>query len=97
MSNASAMADRWRLEERPRRCDMWESLCSCPVAKKRRPTLCNERLNDKSDGSMLLAYTGLRGELEHLKIETRLIDETFAIEIRDYVSPLPGPRSRFTV
>ena len=26
---------------------------------------------------MRLAYTGLRGELEHLKIETRLTDESF--------------------
>ena len=26
---------------------------------------------------MRLAYTGLRGELEHLKIETRLIYESF--------------------
>ncbi len=32
----------------------------------------------KADGSTRLAYTGLRGGLEHLKIETRLIDERFA-------------------
>jgi hypothetical protein len=28
-------------------------------------------------GSRRLVYTGLVGELEHLKIETRLIDERF--------------------
>ena len=32
----------------------------------------------KSEGSTRLTYTGLRGELEHLKIKTRLIDERFA-------------------
>ena len=31
----------------------------------------------KTDGSIRLTYTGLRGELEHLKIETRLIGESF--------------------
>jgi hypothetical protein len=37
-----------------------------------------ERLKSKSEGSTRLTYTGLRGGLEHLKIETRLIDERFA-------------------
>ena len=36
-----------------------------------------ERLKAKTDGSTCLAYTGLRGELVHLKIETRLIGESF--------------------
>ena len=31
----------------------------------------------KTDGSMRFAYTGFRGELELLKIETRLIGESF--------------------
>ena len=39
---------------------------------------CDERLKAKVEGFTLLEYTGLRGELEHLKIETRLIDEMFA-------------------
>jgi hypothetical protein len=34
--------------------------------------------NRKAEGSTRLAYTGLHGGLEHLKIETRLIDERFA-------------------
>jgi hypothetical protein len=38
---------------------------------------CDERLKTKAEESTLLTYTGLRGELEHLKIETRLIDEMF--------------------
>ena len=38
---------------------------------------CNERLKSKTDGSMRLKYTGLRGELEHLKIEARLLGESF--------------------
>ena len=35
---------------------------------------CDKRLKSKSEGSTRLGYTGLRGGLEHLKIETRLID-----------------------
>ena len=38
---------------------------------------CDERLKVKAEGSTLLAYTGLHGGLEHLKIETRLIDTRF--------------------
>ncbi len=32
---------------------------------------CDERLKTKAEESTRLAYTGLLGELEHLKIETR--------------------------
>jgi hypothetical protein len=39
---------------------------------------CDERLKTKSEKSTRLSYTGLLGELEPLKIETRLIDEMFA-------------------
>jgi hypothetical protein len=40
---------------------------------------CNERLKTKPEGSTRhkFVYTGLSGGLEHLKIETRLIDERF--------------------
>ena len=38
---------------------------------------CDERLKTKAEESTRLTYTGLIGELEHLKIETRLIDEMF--------------------
>jgi hypothetical protein len=37
---------------------------------------CDERLKSKGEGSTHLTYTGLCGGLEHLKIETRLIDES---------------------
>jgi hypothetical protein len=37
----------------------------------------DERLKTKDEESTCLVYTGLIGELEHLKIETRLIDEMF--------------------
>ena len=46
---------------------------------------CDERLKSKSEESTLLVYTGLFGELEHLKIETRLIDEMFASVMGEYV------------
>jgi hypothetical protein len=39
---------------------------------------CDERLKTKTEESTLLSDTGLFGELEHLKIKTRLIDEKFA-------------------
>jgi hypothetical protein len=46
---------------------------------------CDERLKIKTEESTRLAYTGFLGELEHLKIETRLIDEMFASVMGDYV------------
>jgi hypothetical protein len=53
----------------------------------------DERLNSKTEGSTHLVYTGLRGGLEHLKIETRLIPERLAIVmltvcIRSYRRPV---------
>jgi len=39
---------------------------------------CDERLNVKVERSTHLTYTVLHGGLEHLEIETRLIDERFA-------------------
>ena len=39
---------------------------------------CDERLKTRVEESTCLTYTGWRGELEHLKIETRLINERFA-------------------
>ncbi len=46
---------------------------------------CDEILKVKSEESTRLAYTGLIGELEHLKIKTRLIDEKFASAMGEYV------------
>ena len=37
-----------------------------------------------AEESTRLAYTGLLGELQHLKIETRLIDEMFASVMGEY-------------
>jgi hypothetical protein len=55
---------------------------------KTRPTYecrCDERQKTKSEKSTLLTYTGLLGELEHLKIKTRLINEMFASVMGEYV------------
>ncbi len=38
---------------------------------------CDERLKTKSEESTRLTYTGLFGELEHLKIKTRILNEKF--------------------
>ena len=46
---------------------------------------CDERLKTKTEKSTRLTYTGLIGELEHLKIKTRLIDEKFASVMGGYV------------
>jgi hypothetical protein len=46
---------------------------------------CDERLKTKSNGSTRLAYTGFLGGLEHIKIETRLIDEMFVSVMGEYV------------
>ena len=46
---------------------------------------CDERLKTKAEESTRLASTELHGELEHLKIKTRLIDEMFASVMGEYV------------
>jgi hypothetical protein len=46
---------------------------------------CDERLKTKDQESTRLTYTGLFGELEHLKIKTRLIDEMFVSVMGEYV------------
>jgi hypothetical protein len=47
---------------------------------------CDERLKTKVEEFTRLVYTGLHGGLEHLKIETRLIDEKFANTMGEYVT-----------
>ncbi len=46
---------------------------------------CDERLKTKPEKSTHLTYTGLFGELEHLKIKTRLINEMSASVVGEYV------------
>ncbi len=46
---------------------------------------CDERLKSRVEESTLLACTQLVGELEHLKTETRLIDEMFVSEMGECV------------
>ena len=46
---------------------------------------CDERLKTKAEESTHLAYTGLLEELEHRKIETRLIDEMLSSVMCEYV------------
>jgi len=47
---------------------------------------CDERLQTKTKEFTRLTYTGLVVELEHLKIETRSIDEKFANVMCEYVT-----------
>ncbi len=46
----------------------------------------DERLKSKTEESTRLVYTGLFVELEHLTIETKLIDEKFANAMGEYVT-----------
>ncbi len=46
----------------------------------------NERLKTKGEEFTRFTYTGLLGGLEHLKIETRLIDEKFVNVMGEYVT-----------
>ena len=57
---------------------------------------CDERLKDKAEGSTRLAYIGWSGGLEHLKIETRLIDERFASVMGECVIWMPQVRHRYS-
>jgi hypothetical protein len=44
-----------------------------PIHEIHNECRCDERLKTKTEKSTRLTYTGLLGELEHLKIKTRLI------------------------
>jgi hypothetical protein len=71
-----------RDEVNRRRCLVFVYYESMKRELKTRPIyecLSDERLKTKAEESTRLAYTGLLGELEHLKIETRLIDEMFGV------------------
>ena len=46
---------------------------------------CDERLKTKVEESTRLTHTGLLGELEHLKIKTRVTDEMFPSVMGEYV------------
>jgi len=59
---------------------------------------CDERLQTKAKEFTRLTYTGLIGGLEHLKIETRLIDEKIANALgKDYKLKLRNLRSSHTL
>jgi hypothetical protein len=57
---------------------------------------CDERLKVKDEGSTHLSYTGLIGGLEHLKIETRLIDESFVSVMGECVILTPQVHRRYS-
>ncbi len=46
---------------------------------------CDERLKTRVEESTRLTCPRLVAELEHLKLETRLIDEMFVSEMGEYV------------
>jgi hypothetical protein len=60
---------------------MTRELKTRPIYESR----CDERLKTKDEESTSLPYTGLLVELEHLKIETTLIEEMFASVMGEYV------------
>ncbi len=56
----------------------YETIKRQPKIKPNSECRCDERLKTKVEESTLLSDSGMFGELEHLKIKTRLIDEKFA-------------------
>ena len=56
----------------------YESIKREPKIRGINKCRCDERLQTKTKEFTRLPYTGLVLELEHLKIETRLINESFA-------------------
>ena len=57
---------------------------------------CDERLQTNSKEFTRLAYTGLIGGLEHLKIETRLINEKIANALGECDLDVIGAPSKLT-
>ena len=71
---------------------MWDRTLFYFEVIKREPNIrpiyecrCDERLKTRVEESTRLTCTQLVGELEHLKTETRLIDEMFASEMSECV------------
>ena len=58
---------------------------------------CDERLQTKTEEFKLLTYTGLVLEMEHLKIETRLIDEKFTSVMGECDLDVMGVPSKLNV
>ncbi len=57
---------------------------------------CDERLQGETEGVIRFTYTGFRGGLQHLKIETRLINEVFVSVMGECVILTPQVRRRYS-
>ena len=68
-----------RFVETPQRI-IYKGLSDKKASKKLLFLFFDSLLYAKEEGSTRLVYTGLRGGLEHLRIETRLIDERLEIK-----------------
>jgi hypothetical protein len=58
---------------------------------------CDERLKVRTEGSTCLGYTGLCEGLEHLKIETRLINKRFVSVMGECALDVTGDPSIFKI
>ncbi len=56
----------------------------------------DERLKMKPEGSTRLSYTGFRGGLEHLKIETNLINDSFVSVMGECVILTPQVHRQYS-
>jgi hypothetical protein len=61
---------------------------SPPSPSQYHPVPFQKLTRTKAEGSTRLTYTGCLGGMEHLKIETRLIDERFASVMGECVQSL---------
>jgi hypothetical protein len=66
--------------------DLLNSLYTKNIMRKKKECRCDERLQTKTKELTRLTHTGLVVELEHLEIETRLIDEKFVNTMGEYVT-----------
>jgi hypothetical protein len=85
-SDSLSYTDRSKILQSPQWCGTLQHLSPThvyyEVIKPMYEYRCDERLNATDQGSTHLTYTGLNGGLEHLKIETRLINERDVVLVR---------------
>ena len=74
------------MTKRTRKIVYYESIKRDPKIREIYECRCDERLQTKTKEITRLSYTGLVVELEHLKIETRLIAEKFPNAMGEYVT-----------
>ena len=85
LRHATSFCPRCAVRAVLRKVVYYESLKRELKTKPIKECRCDERLQTRVEESTRLTCPRLVAELEHLKIETRLIDEMFVSEMGEYV------------